>query len=206
MEDKTSLFVVDNFYNSPDKIRDFAINTNDYIKNGYNYETSKLYYNESIKGYFEKIIGEEIIVDPSRMGFGSLTYFTEGDEMHNYTHYDGAKWVALIYLVPNEFIGGGGLHICRHKNTGLTGPPNSEWLENNNFKSLDEWKEKVYSIDQTNSRAWETTMFISMKYNRLIIKKAGEMFHRGTKGFGTNPGNSKLIHRFFFDTRSGGQL
>ncbi|WP_308201946.1 DUF6445 family protein [Bacillus thuringiensis] len=206
MENKNSLFVIDNFYSDPDKIRDFAIKTNDYIKSGYNYETRKLYYNESIINSFEKIIGEEIVVDPAGMGFGSLNYFTEDDNIHHYTHYDGAKWVALVYLVPNEFVGKGGLYICRHKKSGLIGPPNQNWLEEHDFSSFEEWKEKVYTPDQTDLKAWETTMFIGMKYNRLIIKKAGEMFHRGTKGFGTHPGNSKLFHRFFFQTKNGGQV
>jgi hypothetical protein len=200
--DSNSLFIVDNFYKDPDKIRNFAIESNDYLKEGFNYESQKLYYSEGIIKSFEKIIGEEIFVDPERFGFGTLTYFAEGDQIHRYTHYDSNTWVAIVYLVPDELVGDGGLTICRHKETGLAGPPDSQWLKENNFDSFEQWKETVYKESQTKLEEWETTMFIAMKYNRLVIKKAGKMFHRGTKGFGTNPGNSKLMHRFFFETKN----
>lgn len=194
------LFVVDNFYKNPDTIRNFAISSNDYLKEGYNYESQKLYFNENIIRDFEKIIGEKIFVDPKRFGFGTLTYFAEGDETHNYTHYDSNGWVGIVYLVPDETINGDGLTICKHKDSGLTGPPDQNWLNENNYHSIEQWKSEVYTRDQTNHKAWETTAFIGMKYNRLILKKAGTMFHRGTKSFGDNPGNSKLMHRFFFET------
>lgn len=198
---KNSLFVIDNFYKNPDKIRNFAQNTNDYIKQGSYYESQKLYYNDSIIKSFEEIIGEKIYVDPVRFGFGSLAYFAQGDQMHKYTHYDSNEWVALVYLVPDHFVGNGGLVVCRHKETGLEGPPDETWLNKNGYASFKEWEDKIYRPSQTNTDAWETTIFIAMKYNRLIIQKAGKMFHRGTEGFGTIPANSRLMHRFFFETQ-----
>ncbi|MCP3033465.1 DUF6445 family protein [Halobacillus sp. A1] len=197
----SSLFVVDDFYNKPDKIRKLALGTEDYINDGFNYESRKLFYSEEVITAFEKIIGEEIIVDPKRSGFGTLAFNLEGDQTHRYTHYDGNTWAAIVYLVPNEITGNGGLTICRHKDSGLTGPPDQEWLVENNFDSFEEWKETVYNNSQTDLDAWETTMFIPMRYNRLVIKEAGKIFHRGTEGFGTNAGDSRLMHRFFFETK-----
>ncbi|MEJ8545587.1 hypothetical protein [Brevibacillus borstelensis] len=193
------LIVIDNFYDKPDDVRSFAINRKDYLKKGLRFETQKLYYTDTLIKRFEEILGISIQVDPIRYGFGTFNYFPEGDDLHHSTHYDDAEWVGLIYLTPNEMVGNGGLSLCRHKESGLMGPPNKEWLSKNGFESFEQWVEQVYKPNKTNVDAWETTMFIPTRYNRLILKRGGKMFHRGGKGFGKSVTDSRLLQRFFFE-------
>ncbi|NUK32086.1 hypothetical protein HT574_19105 [Parageobacillus sp. VR-IP] len=199
--------VIDDFYENPDKVRNFAINVKDWIdidingKKKYSVETVKCYYNQDIIQKFEEILGFKIEVNPKKMGFGVFAYYPGESNVQLTTHYDDCEWSGIIYLVPDEFCEGG-LSLYRHKKTKLLGPPDDKQLKQLGFSSFEEWKE-IYHRDKLNPNAWEETLHISMKYNRLILLRSGKLFHRATSGFGNNPKNARLTQRFFFNKKEG---
>jgi hypothetical protein len=107
----------------------------------------------------------------------------------------------VAYLIPNELCQGG-LTLYRHKETGLTGPPDEAALRRLGVESLEQWLEDVYHPDKKNPDAWERTMHIAMRFNRLVLFQAGKMFHRASSGFGSDPQNGRLTQRFFFESRA----
>lgn len=189
--------VIDDFYNNPDMIRGLALKEDDWISSEYKEETNKCFYTESTIKIFEGLVNNKIRVE-REFSFGSFISYQECSTVDMYTHYDNSTWTGVLYLVPNE-ICQGGLTICRHKESKLTGPPSKENLNELGFNSFEDWYE-TYSKEKSNTDYWEDTMFLPMKYNRLVLFKGGSMFHRASAGFGNKLENSRLVQSFFFET------
>ncbi|MCM3268661.1 DUF6445 family protein [Paenibacillus elgii] len=196
------MLVIDNFYENPDNVRNFAIKLKpeDWLDNGLKYETKKCYFSESITRQFEQLIGSKLDADPRTMGYGAFTFFPDRG-VEKFTHYDDNEWVGIVYLIPNELCEGVGLTFCRHKESGLMGPPNDLWLRDNSYQSFEDWYTKVYVPDKPCIEKWEETMYIPVKYNRLVLFRGGRMFHRASKGFGNNAENGRLTQSFFFEVK-----
>lgn len=201
---QTNVLVVDDFYTDPDSVRQLAKNDTRWLS-GENpghgpldRVTLRSYYNTAVVETFEALLNRKIEVDPARHEFGVFTLFLADVDVVPTVHYDDTPWSALVYLVPDELCQGG-LGLFRHRATGLRGRPTPEQVEAMGFASVEDWERDVYYPDKSNPDAWEQTDMISMRYNRLVLLRGIDNFHRPTASFGTDINDGRLVQRFFFD-------
>lgn len=65
------------------------------------------------------------------------------------------------------------------------------------FPSHDALIEEVVNRDTLRASAWERTMRVPMRFNRLILFSPW-LFHNAGDGFGTSPENGRRVQLQFF--------
>jgi len=179
-----SLFVVDNFYQDPNSIREYAL-TLEFVEDLRYFKglrSREAYRPKILKECFEKIIGQKIH-NWDDHGFNGVFQITNAQDPQVY-HYDSQKWAGIIYLTPNAPLKSG---TRLHKSI-LTGARNRD--EENIDASFD------YGF--YDSTKFDTVDDVGNIYNRLIIMDAKNI-HSAGPYFGQNKENGRLIHLFFFD-------
>ena len=178
------LFIVDNFYNNPDQIREFALTQVEYQEDLRFYKGLRSlthYHPEGIKEVFENIIGERII----NFGEGTNGCFqiTRSQDPQVY-HYDLQKWAAMIYLSPDAPTESGTrLHRSKLNGVRHSGDMNAE---------------KAFSGGFYDSTKFEVVDSAGNLYNRLVIMDA-RCIHSAGPYFGQDKLDGRLTHLFFFD-------
>lgn len=190
-----NLIVVDDFFEDPDSVRDFALNVPyDFVANYPGMRTRGVHEVQSLelKEKFEKILNMPIVRWDTFDGNGEKHMNTcyqlclETDT--TWVHHDFTQWAAIIYLTPNaDPDSGTGLFI--HKETGV-----GYWDKNNPKTDFNKTAD-MYDLDK-----WQLTTEVKNKYNRMILYNANQ-YHRSMKpGFGNNYVTGRLTQVFFFDT------
>ena len=195
---KQNLIVIDNFYNDPDEIREYALSL-DYQSPenhgavGYRCESGRKIL-DGTKELFEKLLHSNI---PDGNNVGEWNYSTNGcfqwcnASVPIVYHCDSQKYAGIIYLTPDA-PPNCGTSFFRHKKYKLR---NGEIFGKNDWydSSL---KYKEPHLDKTQ---WEVVDSIGNVYNRLIIFDA-QYIHAVSEYFGEDINNSRLFQLFFFNT------
>lgn len=177
------LFVVDNFYKDPYKVREMALQCNlqpniQYYKG---LRSAEVYRTEEMKEVFESIIGVKI--NNWHYAINGCFQITSSADPQVY-HCDQQTWAAMIYLTPNAPIQSGTrLHI--HKKTGLSHgsqPGIGAAFANGHYDSTE----------------FDVSAEAGNVFNRLVIMDARHIHSAGSY-FGSNNSNSRLVQLFFFD-------
>lgn len=181
---KKRIFVVDNFYKNPDKVREMALNTS-YSADlrwykGRRSEQQFLF--NGLKETFEKIIGEKITVWEEHSMNGRFQFCTPEDQL--VYHHDAQNWAAVLYLNPEApYQTGTNFYASKNDNCRHEGDPGIENAFVGGF------------FDKTKFTLVDT---IGNVYNRLVIFDS-KLIHSAAEYFGTELNNSRLFQIFFFD-------
>lgn len=179
------IFVLDNFYQDPYAVRDFALNQN--FKSNLNFykgeRTEEQIIFDGTKEAFEKLIGQKIEnwsdVYPMCGRFQSCT--SEDSLVY---HWDHQKWAAMIYLTPDApYVGG--TSMFSHKGTNIR--------HENDIGS-----EIVFEGGFYDRSKFELVDTIGNVFNRLVIFDS-KTIHAANEYFGKDLRSSRLFHMFFFD-------
>ena len=206
---KISYAVVDDFYADPDAVRQLAMDVGQWqapiAKDGLSYsrETANDFWNADIVGRFESIIGAKLAFDPQLMSFGVFSYYDSTAATNVTTHFDDTEWSSIVYLVRPEHCSGG-LSFFRHRDTGLSGPPDDDTARGLGYSGREDFLTRTYFPDKLHPQAWEETEHLPMEYNRLVLLRSGTLFHRASSGFGSSPETGRLTQRFFFEQQKDG--
>jgi hypothetical protein len=185
---KCNLIVIDNFYDEPLKVRDFALKQ-EYITNvhypGKRSHTS--FSNENIKNKIEEIImpfAGKITRFTNNADNGRFQYTTSHDK--SWIHADiSTYWGAIVYLTPNAPPSAGtGFYKLIDGN-----------FEENTSENYNEMV-KIYRNDKTK---WKLVDNVGNVFNRLIIFNS-KRFHCSMDYFGTDINDGRLFQVFFFNT------
>jgi len=200
-----SLIVVDDFYGAPLKVRDAALRAEFDDVRSLNYPGSqsvRTFASSAVKGAFEKLVGQALDIDESKLTFGRFRVMTSGPDTRLKIHADGgADWTGLVYLnLPTQCKGGTSFY--RHKATALEGPPTDADAERLGYKSAMELETDLIAEDSLDSSAWVQTMFVGMRFNRLILFRGSRLFHSHTCSWGGNLQDGRLTQNFFFNVAS----
>tara|TARA_B100001564_G_scaffold358998_1_gene379273 strand:- start:252 stop:830 length:579 start_codon:yes stop_codon:yes gene_type:complete len=188
-----NFFIIDNFYNNPDEVRQFVLNR-EFLTEG-NYPGFRTgpeapEQHQYLKTFFEQsVIKKPITYWPEDY---NTAYQITTEESTTWIHHDDTTWAAVLYLSPDA-PAESGTGIYRHKESGVyqwdgvkdsaTDFNHSDFLGDN-------------SMDQ-----WEQIAFVGNLYNRLVCYK-GSLYHRSVlPGFGTDKYSGRLFQTFFFDTQ-----
>jgi hypothetical protein len=178
------LFIVDNFYNDPNTVRDIALSM-EFVEDLRYYKglrSTKPYRSQDIKSFFETIIGEHI-TNWEGHGFNGCFQITTAEDPQVY-HCDMQKWAAMVYLTPNApYDSGTRLHI--HKETGL-------------FNGTQPEIGQAFAGGFYDSTKFDTLAMAGNVFNRLVIMDARNIHSAGTY-FGNSRETGRLVQLFFFD-------
>lgn len=193
---KPRLYVVDDFYEDPYAVRDFALQQIYFDGEGaVGCRTRKQFLFEGLKEKFESIIKEKI-QDHTPNGFGWEDIGINGRFQSCKAgtpmvfHCDTQKWAGVIYLTPDA-PPQSGTSFYRHKETKV--------LHNHQIDYENGQLEKVFNqktfLDPT---PYERVDTVGNVFNRLVIFDGG-LIHSGNDYFGWDIASSRLFQIFFFN-------
>jgi hypothetical protein len=199
------LIVADNFYDDPDAVRRFALSTQylpeDQCETLSGQESIGSFYSSQVVTRLESFVGKRISIQTVGNSFGRFRYTPAHHKRRSKIHFDNTDWTGVVYLTPDAFANGGTV-FCRHKETGLYGPPTHSQLAELGLSSLEDFDREVVMRDTYDDDKWSQDLVVSMRYNRLVLFRGSEMFHGSTNSFGTQIKDARLTQVFFFNESS----
>jgi|TARA_R110000744_G_scaffold140858_1_gene252166 hypothetical protein len=185
-------YVIDNFYNNPDEVRQYAMEQDFQTIGNFPGKRTGNFVNEDIKQTIQNIIKPAAgnITNWETQYNGCYQLATSYDR--SWIHCDATTgWAGVLFLTPNAPLTAG-TAIYRHKETGLT-----SWKYNEHTK--EENNTAAPLLETQDFTKWDLVDSFANVYNRLILYR-GENFHTSLDYFGTNLENGRLFQTFFFDT------
>ena len=181
------IFVVDNFYEDPYAVREFALQQ-EFIEDLRYYKgkrTAIQCYAPGTKRIFEEIIGEKITIWDQYAMNGVFQTCNPQDPL--VYHVDLQKWAGMVYLTPDApFECGTSLYA--HKESKIRHLEDSD---------SDEAK-YVFKGGFYDKSKFELVDTVGNVFNRLVIFN-GKCIHAASQYFGQTVEDSRLFHMFFFD-------
>jgi Family of unknown function (DUF6445) len=192
--DHKDLIVVDNFYENPDLIRSFAMNSLGFKPSDYHkgQRSIEKFYLHDTKEMFEKIIGRRIINWDNPNYANGVFQFTTAQDSIVY-HVDTQTYAAMVFLTPDAPLETG-TAFYKSKFTGATifdGTHDQEEF-NKTFKGISS------DLNFYDSTQYELMDEVANVYNRLVLFNA-KRIHAATKYFGDAIENARFFQLFFFD-------
>ena len=188
---KPTSWVVDNFYEDPDKVREFALRQDYHIGGlGRGYlgnRTHEQFLFPGLKEKFEEIIGQKITKWKDHGMNGRFQYCWSGQPI--VYHCDHQKWGGMIYLTPDAPFECG-TTLYAHKKT------RARTYNDSGYDASWQGIPGDYHLDGT---PFEPVDVLGNVYNRLVIFDAS-CIHSASEYFGTIKENCRLWQMFFFDT------
>ncbi len=181
---RTNLIVVDDFYNNPDEVRNFALGQSFDVNGNYPGSRTKTFLNESTKETIQSILytfGGNVLDWNENDGYtGSFQLTTSVDR--SWIHSDPYnKWAGVCYLTPDAPLSGG-TALYQLKKTG---------------KMVDDGTD-LAGVTQDMTK-WDKVDTIGNKYNRLVLYR-GDLYHMSQDYFGINAQDGRLFQLFFITT------
>ena len=188
---KSTSWIVDNFYEYPDEIREFALKQ-DYVEGGFGRgfigrRTEQQFLFSDLKGKFEEIMGRKITAWREHGMNGRFQISWAGQPL--VYHCDSQKWGGMLYLTPNAPYQCG-TTLYAHKQTKARTYHEEGWDA--------AWKD-VTGDCHLDGTSFEPVDVLGNVYNRLVIFDASAI-HAASEYFGTVKENARLWQMFFFDT------
>jgi len=188
---KSTVWVVDNFYDNPDEIRKFALEQefgDESVITGFvGRRTFNQFLFPKLKEAFESVMGKKITKWEEHGMNGRFQICWSGERL--VYHCDSQRWGGMIYLTPNAPFQCGTTLYADKKNRARTyyDPGWDEYWRNTPGDC---------HLDRT---PFEPVDVLGNVYNRLVIFDAS-CIHSASEYFGTNKENARLWQMFFFDT------
>jgi hypothetical protein len=180
-----SLVVVDNFYEDPYSVREFALSKE--FKYNPNYHkgkrTDETYLFPGMKERFEQLMGRKI-KDWTKYGVhGCFQYCIAGDTL--VYHQDLQDYAGVLFLTPNA-PPESGTKLFRSKATKTMSV------------TTDEDHDKAFSGGFLDKTQFDEVDTVGNVFNRLVLFNS-RMIHAAAEYFGTTKENGRLFQLFFFD-------
>jgi len=175
------LLVIDNFYENPDSVRNYALSQDFSVKGNYPGARTKPYLPDDVKScieYWMAFAGPITHWFEDQGYTGAFQLATAQDR--TWIHADHHNmWAGVCYLTPGA-PHTGGTAFYRHKETG-------------------EFKRSNKDHEGYDYTKWDQFDRVGNKYNRLIIYR-GDLYHASLDYFGDSKETGRLFQTFFFNT------
>lgn len=186
---KTNLIVVDDFYNNPEDVRNFALNQSFDINGNWPGSRTKSFLNESTKEGISKILfnhGGKVIDWNDKDGLTGSFQITTALEK-SWIHTDSFNtWAGVCYLTPDAPIEGGtGLFKRKHTNSMSLIKSGAE--------------EEMYGTEAQDLTKWDLVDKVGNIFNRLVLYRSN-LWHCSLNYFGSNNNDGRLFQVFFITT------
>ncbi len=197
----TSLIVVDDFFDDALAVRESAL---------------KLSY-PSVQGVFpgrnsverldipgldravSQLVGEPVRAVNPLQSHCKCRITLADDAGTGHVHIDPAHWSGIAYLSLPEHCRGG-TEFFRHKATGTERAPYDDAeAARHGYSSGREMVSQIIGRDGLDASAWEPTMTVPMRFNRLVLLRPW-LWHTAGEKFGDRLENGRLVLLFFFQS------
>jgi hypothetical protein len=192
------LIVIDDFYENPDEIRDFALSRGyaPHLEYHKGQRTESKYIPDGIKETLETLLRMEITSWEDQGANGVFQFCTAEDSL--VYHVDAQTYAAVVFLTPNAPVSCG-TTFFKSKSTGLLHSPTDEDSERIG-RSKDDLSFEIFKNNFYDKTDLEVVDVVGNVYNRLVIWDA-KLIHAASEYFGDQKQNSRLFHMFFFDAK-----
>ncbi len=195
----TSLIVVDDFFSEPQTLRDAALRL-EYPPQQGAFPGRNSLQRINFAGLDEavsRIVGEPLKpVDPPQ-SLAKCRLTMAGDEGRAGVHIDQSHWSGILYLSRPQDCSGG-TTLFRHRRTGSDRAPiDARELAAMGYASMADMHRDIIENDSVDPSAWEETMQVPMRFNRLVLLRPW-LWHTAGPGFGDIPENARLVYLMFF--------
>jgi hypothetical protein len=179
-----SFIVVDNFYENPDAVREFALNCEfkEHPNNHKGRRTDETYRFPGLKERFEQLVGKKI-TSWEKYGTNCCFQYCIAGDLLVY-HHDLQEYAGVLYLTPDA-PPQTGTNLYRSKHTKKMKVPHEE-------HSI------VFKNGFYDSTEFDLIDVVGNVYNRLILFDA-QTIHAAAAYFGNTKENGRLFQLFFFD-------
>ena len=197
------LFVVDDFYQDPDKLRQQILAQPFEAREPTAYHSGQnTRHPVMIKGSNDVFswLAREPLQGLSDHNHGKWRLALKGDSRKGDIHVDPGTWSGIVYLTPDEHVPvGQGTEFFRHRETGSTEAPLTDQEARDRFglESCEAVLESIIQKDGTDRSKWDMIQCIPMKYNRLVMFRPW-LWHAASEDFGDSSENGRLIQLLFF--------
>lgn len=178
-----TLMIVDNFYNNPDAVRNFALSQPFDVTGNYPGARTKPFFNKEVRDSIEYCMPRAGRITNTYDNYGYTGAFQITTAMdRTWIHSDPYNmWAGICYLTPDA-PNSGGTGLFRYKETG-------------------EHSKTTQDYEGYDFTKWDLFDRVGNRYNRLILYR-GDLFHSSLDYFGHNLENGRLFQTFFFDTEN----
>ena len=186
MSSNNRLIVIDNFYEDPLSIRNFALQQS-FEKHNYHpgYRTDS-FVDLKLKGIIQSVLPQNLGRIVKFGGNGNCTFQYNVSSDISWIHSDSAhNWAGVVFLTPSAPVSAGTSFYKFYdgSHTSINGKNNIGEVMNNRM-----------DYDK-----WELVSKIGNVFNRLILYDS-KQYHISSEYFGDNINNCRLIQLFFFTT------
>ena len=195
----TSLIVVDDFLERANELREAGLRLTYPDQEGAfpGRNSQERIEIDGLAPYISSIVGERLkVIEP----LGSHAKFRSTlacDTGRGKVHVDPGYWSGVLYLSRPEDCRGG-TDFFRHRRTNTDRRPmNDQELAALGYGSIDEAHQDIIERDGLDDSAWELTMSVPMRFNRLILLRPW-LWHTAGAGFGDRLDNGRLVYLMFF--------
>ncbi len=195
-----SILIIDDFLNDPLVARQkaLALDYDPALKNG-NYPGILSAQPLPIPGLDEAVartIGAAV-VPQAGTSHSHCRLTLANDKGLSGVHIDPCFFSGILYLNLPEHCRGG-TDFFRHKRTALDRVPMDKGqMLAAGYADPNQLIEEVVNADTLKPSKWEKQFTVPMRFNRLVLFSPW-MFHNSARGFGSGPGNGRLVHLMFF--------
>ena len=187
------LFVVDDFYDNPLEVRNFALQHHYFDDEGYlGMRTRKQWFFDGTKERFEAILGKRITKWEDHEMNGRFQSNNAGTKL--VYHCDSQSYAAVVYLNPNApYYSGTSFFAVKGYDAGELGSANS--IRHGSHPDLLLAFNQKSFVDRT---PYELVDNVGNIFNRLVIWDV-QMIHAASEYCGYDINTSRLFHIYFFD-------
>ena len=179
-----SFIVIDNVYENPDGVREFALKQvfNEHKEYHKGHRTDQVFRFPGLKEMFERRLGVPIKNWEKYGTNGCFQFCIAGDQL--VYHFDQQEYAGVLFLTPDA-------------------PPNtgSSFYRSKHTKQMkvaDADFKKVFRNGFLDSTEFDRVDTVGNLYNRIVLFDS-KMIHSASEYFGTTKENGRLFQLFFFD-------
>lgn len=202
----TSIVVVDDFLSDPHEVRGLALRLTYPEQDGAFPGRNSLerIHLDGLVPQVSRLVGEPLrLLDPPQ-SHAKCRVTLAADRGRAKVHVDQSYWSGILYLsLPGHCRGG--TDFFRHRRTGTErGPTSLEEMRAMGYASMEALHRDIIEKDSNDDEAWELTMRIPMRFNRLVLLRPW-FWHTAGEGFGDRLENGRLVHLMFFGSAREGR-
>ncbi|HEY4583538.1 MAG TPA: DUF6445 family protein [Lysobacter sp.] len=152
---------------------------------------------DGLTGYISQLTGERLAPMSPPGSHGKCRITLAADVGRAGVHVDPGYWSGILYLSrPGDCQGG--TDFFRHRRTGTERRAmNAGEVAAMGYASYEDAHRDIIERDSLDESAWETTMTVPMRFNRLVLLRPW-LWHTAGRGFGDRLENGRLVYLMFF--------
>ena len=195
----TSLIVVDDFLDNAHTLREAALQlTYPQQRGPYPGRNSHERINlQGLDSAVSRLVGEPLRALCEGQAHGKFRIALASDVGKSKVHVDPSHWSGILYLSRDDDCRGG-TDFFRHKATRTERAPFDDGeARAHGYGSAKQMVDEILERDGLDDSAWESTMQVPMRFNRLVLLRPW-LWHTAGENFGTCPENARLVYLMFF--------